>query len=102
LGEVLDPQLLGLARRVEGVGVDDDAVAGVALGGKEGADAAPHRAAGEEETVDLRGELVGGGPMGLQELADVVGALRPSLGVGVVEGVDRIAGCLQPLPYPHG
>ncbi len=94
-GKVGHPQRFGLARRVQRIGVEDDARRGIPLGDEIGGHSPPHRPPGQEQQVDLGRQHVGGRPVALDETLRPVRALRPPLGVGVVESEDSKPGARQ-------
>ena len=86
------------AGRVEGVGVEDHPVGGIALGDQVCRHAPTHRPARQEESIDACVEVLGGSPMGLDQPLGAIGGLRAPLGVGVVERHHRVARQGQSIP----
>ena len=95
--EMSHPQPILPAGRVEGIGIEDHPVGGKTLGDQICRHPPAHRPARQEESIDTCLEVLGGGAMGLDQPLGAVGALRPPLGVRIVEGHDRVARQGQPV-----
>lgn len=96
--EVIDPELLGLAGRVQRVRVEDDAVRLVSFGHEKGGHPPAHGAACQEEPVHSGTEVVSRSTMALDQLLGPVGTFGASLGVRVVEGEDVEPGIGKVFP----
>lgn len=90
--ELLDPQLLRLARGMKRVGVENQPVGRCSLRYDVGSDPAPHRPACQEEPVYLASEELGRLPVARDELLCPIRALRAALCIRVVEREHGVTG----------
>jgi len=97
VGEVGGAQFLWLSGGMERVGVEDQALAGIAFGGEISAHPTAHRPPGQKEGVDIAPESSRRSLMGCNQFLGAIGTLRPSFGVRIVEGHDGVATCSQTL-----
>lgn len=93
IGEVGHSQPVLLPGRVERIRIQDRSRGRIALRHEIRGHPPPHRSTGQEQMIDPLSQVIGCGSVHLDESLGSVRAFRAPLGVGVVEGHDRVA-CL--------